>query len=237
MAAAGSKMPETFIDLNNPYEVEILKDKTLKAYRQFTGNAYERWKNNGPLPQGTYTAGNFQKKPPWWKNWRGFFAHMLRIDSQGIERELDPVAAEVFYGVLKKVGLIKRKGKADPTAAYATGAGSSEFYKGKSWNMSDNRSLGGRSWGFQRAWLTPRRGRKKKGKAYTYGRSGFSIHGGDSLGSSGCVDLGAAMSDFARYWQHAIGSGRIVLIADYGDFPSQRVAKPETGAGVPGATA
>ena len=46
-----------------------------------------------------------------------------------------------------------------------------------------------------------------------------------------------AMADFARHWQNAVGSGKIVLIADYGNFPQRRVVKPETGASTPGATA
>lgn len=46
------------------------------------------------------------------------------------------------------------------------------------------------SWGKHRIWLHPRDGTN------TYGRSGFSIHGGDDPGSAGCVDLTTHISDF-----------------------------------------
>ncbi|MEO9898442.1 MAG: SpvB/TcaC N-terminal domain-containing protein [Paracoccaceae bacterium] len=39
------------------------------------------------------------------------------------------------------------------------------------------------SWGRERIWVSPRAGTN------TYGRSGFSIHGGSSPGSRGCIDL------------------------------------------------
>lgn len=43
---------------------------------------------------------------------------------------------------------------------------------------------GGESaWGTQRIWITPRAGTN------TYGRGGFTIHGGSSFGSRGCIDL------------------------------------------------
>lgn len=47
------------------------------------------------------------------------------------------------------------------------------------------------SWGRQRVWLEPSK------KTQTYGRSGFSIHGGDTPGSAGCIDLVSKMPDFA----------------------------------------
>jgi LysM repeat protein len=42
---------------------------------------------------------------------------------------------------------------------------------------------GTNAWGTQRTWLTPMQGTN------TYGRSGFSIHGGKTPGSAGCIDL------------------------------------------------
>lgn len=47
------------------------------------------------------------------------------------------------------------------------------------------------SWGQHRVWLRPSAGTQ------TYGRSGFSIHGGDTPGSAGCIDLTHSMPDFA----------------------------------------
>lgn len=49
---------------------------------------------------------------------------------------------------------------------------------------------GEEAWGRNRIWLIP------KSVKITYGRSGFSIHGGDSLGSAGCIDLSSAMPLF-----------------------------------------
>jgi hypothetical protein len=39
------------------------------------------------------------------------------------------------------------------------------------------------AWGLQRVWLEP------DSQTNTYGRSGFSIHGGLSKGSAGCIDI------------------------------------------------
>jgi hypothetical protein len=47
------------------------------------------------------------------------------------------------------------------------------------------------SWGQHRIWLTPAAG------TATHGRSGFSIHGGSSPGSAGCIDLTHWMPAFA----------------------------------------
>lgn len=46
------------------------------------------------------------------------------------------------------------------------------------------------SWGDQRVWLTP------DAATRTYGRSGFSIHGGRFPGSAGCIDLVSNVSAF-----------------------------------------
>lgn len=49
---------------------------------------------------------------------------------------------------------------------------------------------GTEAWGKNRIWLTPKKG------TITFGRSGFSIHGGDTPGSAGCIDLTSAMPVF-----------------------------------------
>jgi hypothetical protein len=51
------------------------------------------------------------------------------------------------------------------------------------------------SWGKHRIWLTPKQGTK------THGRSGFSIHGGDSPGSAGCIDLTDQLSAFIKVFR------------------------------------
>ncbi|WP_083681116.1 DUF2778 domain-containing protein [Archangium sp. Cb G35] len=51
------------------------------------------------------------------------------------------------------------------------------------------------SWGKHRIWLKPKSGTK------TYGRSGFSIHGGDNPGSAGCIDLVGQMPNFVKMFR------------------------------------
>ncbi len=46
------------------------------------------------------------------------------------------------------------------------------------------------SWGNHRVWLDPSE------DTYTYGRGGLAIHGGNSFGSNGCIDLENGMDDF-----------------------------------------
>jgi len=53
------------------------------------------------------------------------------------------------------------------------------------------------SWGRNRIWIHPATGTE------VFNRSGFSIHGGDSPGSAGCIDMTSHMSDFIKkYLQH-----------------------------------
>ena len=54
---------------------------------------------------------------------------------------------------------------------------------------------GASSWGNQRIWLEP------DSSTETYGRSGFSIHGGTVPGSAGCIDLVENMDDFAKHFR------------------------------------
>ncbi len=56
-------------------------------------------------------------------------------------------------------------------------------------------SGGQSSWGSARIWLEPDVGTD------TYGRNGFSIHGGDSYGSAGCIDLGPNMDEFVKIFK------------------------------------
>lgn len=54
---------------------------------------------------------------------------------------------------------------------------------------------GTRSWGRNRVWLEPKPGTE------TFGRTDFSIHGGEEPGSAGCVDLTSQMPDFVRHFR------------------------------------
>lgn len=69
---------------------------------------------------------------------------------------------------------------------------------------------GNRSWGKSRIWLEPENGTE------TYGRSGFSIHGGTDPGSAGCIDLVESMNDFASRFRQYGRSLR--LYVDYTKF-------------------
>jgi hypothetical protein len=48
------------------------------------------------------------------------------------------------------------------------------------------------AWGDSRVWLTP------GAQTNTFGRSGFSIHGGWYPGSAGCIDLTSSMPAFTQ---------------------------------------
>lgn len=55
---------------------------------------------------------------------------------------------------------------------------------------------GGRSsWGPARIWLEPAQGTN------TLGRTRPTIHGGDSYGSAGCIDLAPNMDNFVKYFK------------------------------------
>jgi hypothetical protein len=63
------------------------------------------------------------------------------------------------------------------------------------------------AWGRFRIWLEP------VGDTRTHGRSGFSIHGGLTPGSAGCIDLTSNVDDFAR---HFLSYGRdLTLTVSY----------------------
>lgn len=55
---------------------------------------------------------------------------------------------------------------------------------------------GERGWGKHRVWLEPSK------ETDTFGRGGFSIHGGDVPGSAGCIDLTSGMLGFAEWFKN-----------------------------------
>lgn len=65
------------------------------------------------------------------------------------------------------------------------------------------------AWGRRRFWLTPKEGTR------TFGRDGFSIHGGTFPGSAGCIDLTDEMDEFTELMQ-AIGQDVIEVEVDHG---------------------
>ncbi|MBQ9738694.1 MAG: DUF2778 domain-containing protein [Alphaproteobacteria bacterium] len=50
------------------------------------------------------------------------------------------------------------------------------------------------AWGTERVWMNP------SNETNTYGRSGFSVHGGLFPGSAGCIDLTGQMNSFADWF-------------------------------------
>ena len=70
------------------------------------------------------------------------------------------------------------------------------------------------SWGRHRFWLTPAPGTE------TFARSGFSIHGGSTPGSAGCIDLTDEMDEFADLMT-ALGQDEINVRVDYGSAGSE----------------
>lgn len=68
---------------------------------------------------------------------------------------------------------------------------------------------GSGSWGEQRVWLTPAAGTEM------HGRSGFTIHGGDSPGSRGCIDLCQRGKDFFRAVDRSVA--KIPVYVSYPD--------------------
>ncbi len=70
---------------------------------------------------------------------------------------------------------------------------------------------GTRSWGSSRVWADPTPETVANG--LTFGRKDMAIHGGDSPGSAGCIDLTHQMDDFAKTFR---GLGRdLRLYVDY----------------------
>jgi len=69
---------------------------------------------------------------------------------------------------------------------------------------------GGESaWGRNRIWLSPETGTEM------YGRSGFSIHGGEAPGSAGCIDLTHEMPNFVKKFLEYCND--MMLVVGYSD--------------------
>ncbi len=69
---------------------------------------------------------------------------------------------------------------------------------------------GGFSWGDNRWWITP------EGNTNTYGRSGFTIHGGRKYGSAGCIDLCENLKGFTLlFMNNDLGNNKVHLRVNY----------------------
>ena len=97
-----------------------------------------------------------------------------------------------------------------PEGTYVARTEELQFYKDISWLDRQKSALGGGtwrggtdSWGNSRVWL------KSSEETNTYGRGGFSIHGGTTPGSAGCIDLTSWMDDFTKRFE---SNGHDVLL-------------------------
>ncbi len=69
---------------------------------------------------------------------------------------------------------------------------------------------GDQSWGNNRWWIKPDVGTE------TYGRGGFTLHGGDFWGSRGCIDLCKGLDGFTKnFMKNQNGTGKVYLQVDY----------------------
>ena len=125
--------------------------------------------------------------------------------------------AKNYFKLLKKFKFVPTRSRDVKTTYSASG----KPYRGKrpiSWNVSNAVASAAGAWGVQRMWLEKLNIPDKKASK----RFGFSIHGGAAFGSSGCLDLGAAMGDFSRFYRKAVGDADILLVSVVGRLPSKR---------------
>ena len=90
-----------------------------------------------------------------------------------------------------------------PAGIYVARQSELQFYKDISWGDRQRSAIGfgtwrggTDSWGDSRVWLDASK------DTNTYGRSGFSIHGGAIPGSAGCIDLTSSMDDFTKWFEN-----------------------------------
>ena len=100
------------------------------------------------------------------------------------------------YQNLKSTGPI-------PAGTYIARQSELQFYKDISWGDRQRSAIGfgtwrggTDSWGNSRVWLEPSK------ETNTFGRDGFSIHGGATPGSAGCIDLTSSMNDFTKWFEN-----------------------------------
>ena len=90
-----------------------------------------------------------------------------------------------------------------PAGTYIARQSELQFYKDISWGDRQRYAFGfgtwrggTDSWGNSRVWLEPSK------ETNTFGRDGFSIHGGATPGSAGCIDLTSGMDGFTDWFKN-----------------------------------
>ena len=96
---------------------------------------------------------------------------------------------------------VKDKGTI-PEGTYVARQSELQFYKDITWDNRLRSAVGfgtwrggTDSWGESRVWL------EASTETNTYGRSGFSVHGGVEPGSAGCIDLTNHIDDFTQWFE------------------------------------
>ena len=89
-----------------------------------------------------------------------------------------------------------------PEGAYVARQSELQFYKDITWDNRLRSAVGfgtwrggTDSWGESRVWLEPSK------ETNTYGRGGFSVHGGVEPGSAGCIDLTNRIDEFTQWFE------------------------------------
>ena len=90
-----------------------------------------------------------------------------------------------------------------PAGTYIARQSELQFYKDISWGDRQRSAIGfgtwrggTDSWGNSRVWLEPSK------ETNTFGRNGFSIHGGATPGSAGCIDLTSGIDGFTDWFKN-----------------------------------
>lgn len=165
----------------NPYANEIqnyLYENDEYNYKQLYGNtpppSVQSQDNNNPNCYMTFDGQNL-----------GLYKNSEQIKSLNAQSGHDDFQSAQYQNVAGKGPLpegtyyVNQDQRQDITlkdAAIGTVTGLFNINKGK-WKG------GPAAWGTKRVWLQP------DGNTNTYGRDGFSIHGGWSKGSAGCIDI------------------------------------------------
>ena len=212
----GSLFPSARVTLGMAHVISPKKkdhEDLLKLFSKFIKAIYQKDKDIGPIPEGIYIAQNFQRKPYPWKNWKASIQHLLAGGYS--ELRIKEEERRTLNQALVNLGLLdKRYINTKGTIKYDRAKTTLGWQKHKWWKVGKN-GIGATGWGFHRIWLKPVKGTK------TYGRNGFTIHGGDTFASAGCIDLSKEMPDFVRYWTKFKGNkGKIKVVVRYDDFPT-----------------
>jgi len=163
---------------------------------------FSKMKSQGPPPEGEYSVGRLQTAPG-------------TVDS-GVADLESSLAYEKKYN--EELWGKVQSGEITKDEYYKK----IEEFSEDNTNFYDDKIRSRLAWGKYRASF------KRYGKTKTHGRGGFYIHGGDSAGSHGCIDLLTHMDDFAKlltFWRSQSRSKKLILTVKYAPQFSDLVNK------------